>query len=1810
MRELFSAARSLLRTSRISFSKRIAQTNTRSSPLALASLPQHRYSFNSSERFSENIDLDNPAQLPKIQEDVSHFLKKYNEIFSEEDILSLTLEKLFSQDKEDLSYKKLHFLISHASGIHHYDNLTQGKIDIHTETEAKSPFYSLLNTFSERRVDVDGVEEDSKKGTTLQAKEDDLHKERECYEEQKSLDKHKGLKPLLHEIWLNAINKQRRNKRVFISYAWPVGDEHHEAWVKPFVETLAKHLTYTGLQIYLDEYQSGAGYDLAKHMKEIRKADHVLLISTRTMQMKLLKPESGVSFEHSEMIKRQKEMDILLKDRFVIPVLLNFVNYCHPEFKNLAEINICSDGYLNALRMIASYIYGFGQLDFRLWWKEQLKLHRLGESEREHKQEVWGKNIFPNPFYVQRAFIRNRISSSLRLAREKLQPQHSISLYGMQGAGKFEIARYIFLHPPVFYNLRLIFNAESSEKLEFEYFEFGSKFCNLGTSASPNKETAKKIKSWLEENPGWLIIYSNIEHFSKIKELIPITGGQIIFTSPQPLPATDVESYEVSYITQKESIALIEKTIGKKVADAEKLHDEFKGLAELIKIAALDIKLTPSITSVDEYLLQYRNTAIQYFSNPELVFGQHNHLLFASLSLSLAKLEIHDSRVKFLLAICAYLDADRISFDLLAEIFLKIGFIAQGGTRDKDSNWRPFGEDVFSHITKVEEGYSLDKALRALEFKFITINKTDRYITIPKSYQTFIRILLGNPIKYFILKNIVNSFSPGKFLNVVHHDSFSTLSIELPKHINTVISHFRELSIDRPDQIYWVKLLEYGAFVNQIIDPEKSIIFAEMAISLYDVHFKNDPDSASVLVLYCITTGAILDRESNVDKKKILAEKYYKYVDQAKALFTSSQNKIDEHDKINILHQFGNAQGRRGKVNDCIAHLNLAVKRIKNSGKDSELQKLSILKDLTVAYVEAGEFQNAIQVGEETLQLMLRHTPHAYTNILEQYSNLAIAYYNYALKHMNYHYLEKSVDYEKKGLEFFNKIPLKNMRDRYLFINESLKKRVKEIEVVMGAYNQAQELSKFIIENKRYIQEIYKMCLNFSPEEKVGFLNEILKAALAKRNEDFSKPVGMVNIASVYLMLGNPGQALIVLNHALSFQTSKHLYSLETVRLYLTFSEAYHKTKDPKNALKYLELANQILSENIFFANTVLVKIDFKELVEKYKTAAQEDINEIYLHLHALLERFQNHGKIYSLEQTQEEFLKQLNKKIDPKYIEKIHSLLNHNAPAIHLAIALMKSIHLSPEKFIEQYMTLNCQLDNNWLTQQPIYCPIEILICIVIAIQYLEKNCPKAIDIVNICAHFNSGAIPLFFLQEFLTSHEILTTFSILNDLGFIKVDPQSESCIQIHMHIQSALKLLLRSNDKENNSHQIKLIREVFKKFEVLLNFLGQKRDKSMIVKMTLLMPHIDKFLQHAFDLKLKEYLFSFLPLLANYAHFILGNSLYAINCLERFFHYYPSPDKMDEVPEKLCLFYAESYRIYACAKTYLGEGKSAEEYFAKTLMIFEKYLKPTDIKIARTLNDYSIILEPEQKINFLLRAKEILSGDSTQNELLARVLTNLAITYCSMSNKIDEAKNLIQEALRITMDKSKALNIKATILIAAGEGHALIEEVLRESLALQDEQLTEDHPERARTLTLLGDVLKKSKPQEAIVVLNKALEIDSQVYGSESYFVGLIKSSLSLASFYLNNIEAAKKSYNDALQIYKALQLESQKSKLHEALMRTASTVNATQYIHFTYPTNDSSNIKSNYTSGLFHQKSEAKVEHSAVDLSEDCSPQAKK
>ena len=468
-------------------------------------------------------------------------------------------------------FKYLQYILSHLESIDHHYKLLLGK-SVFVEsyntifTTLIQDGYSLLNG---KNIKENQVILPRTKATTLSTP-DNYQLEAKRFEEQKQYTLNPEFKRILAEIWQYTVKNGYRTKKIFISYAWPnEGDDHHEWWSQKFVMQLAVHLTWMGLQVFLDKNHSGPGFLLGNFMKKIQQVDHVLVISTRTMGEKLKYPESGVNFEYMQIKESLQKYPNLINQRFVMPVLLNHNKYCHPDFSDIAEISICKEGYLNAIESLAMYLYGIGELEFRVWWREILQKNKM--------TYLWRLPL-KNPNLIERKQLLTEIDSRFadRDNYQSTNPCMLVICQGITGIGKTQLAiSYCYAQYGKKYQKIFWFTAETALQIKAAYLDL-AKALNFKDEKNENI-LIERIKQWFETVPECLVVFDNVSDYEVLRPYLPRLGVDILVTTY----TTDWQRYgaciPVESFSTEEALEFISKCLARKNLD---VHDDIHSLAK------------------------------------------------------------------------------------------------------------------------------------------------------------------------------------------------------------------------------------------------------------------------------------------------------------------------------------------------------------------------------------------------------------------------------------------------------------------------------------------------------------------------------------------------------------------------------------------------------------------------------------------------------------------------------------------------------------------------------------------------------------------------------------------------------------------------------------------------------------------------------------------------------------------------------------------------------------------------------------------------------------------------------------------------------------------------------------------------------------------------------------------------------------------------------------------------------------------------------------------------------------------------------
>ncbi|KAM0259327.1 hypothetical protein ACHAQJ_003358 [Trichoderma viride] len=152
--------------------------------------------------------------------------------------------------------------------------------------------------------------------------------------------------------------------------------------------------------------------------------------------------------------------------------------------------------------------------------RERIKgLSRRASMARRHLQTTTSKFLVPytqNPDFVARSEILNNIKQQFGLGQnqESPQPRRRVSLYGLGGAGKTQIAiAYVYWLQEACPDVSIFWvHASNADRFRVAYTSIAEK-CDVPGSKDPKADILSLVKKWLEtqNKTRWLMVIDNAD---------------------------------------------------------------------------------------------------------------------------------------------------------------------------------------------------------------------------------------------------------------------------------------------------------------------------------------------------------------------------------------------------------------------------------------------------------------------------------------------------------------------------------------------------------------------------------------------------------------------------------------------------------------------------------------------------------------------------------------------------------------------------------------------------------------------------------------------------------------------------------------------------------------------------------------------------------------------------------------------------------------------------------------------------------------------------------------------------------------------------------------------------------------------------------------------------------------------------------------------------------------------------------------------------------------------------------------------------
>ena len=459
-----------------------------------------------------------------------------------------------------------------------------------------------------------------------------------------------------------------RPPKVFISYSHD-SDEHMER-----VLSLADRLRASGVDATIDQYVHDPedGWQVWTET-QMRNSDLVLVVCTETYLKRAERREEpgtghgaiweisvGYVLLYNQGMKNKKFVPVVFDkaDRTYIPLpLQSYTNYCIAD----------DQGYLELYRRLTNQPL--------ITMPELGRIESLPPRERATQRLIKGKpaSLWNVPHARNDAFTgREQILADLRADLVKKGKQ---ALFGLGGVGKTQIAaEYAWRHRDEYTAVIWCF-AGTEQSVRSGYAAIAALLDLPEKKSQEQAKVTEAVKSWLEQNTGWLLVLDNADDPAMVKPFLPQQGkGHILLTSRafsfQKIGL--VSPREVNVLSPDESREFLLQRTGKgpteKSPEADALAEELGYLPLALEQTAAYIMETGA--SFSSYLAGYRKQGLKLLEKQGPVMGndekeQQKRTVATAWALNFADIEENSPASAALLRLSAFLAPDAIPLELL-----------------------------------------------------------------------------------------------------------------------------------------------------------------------------------------------------------------------------------------------------------------------------------------------------------------------------------------------------------------------------------------------------------------------------------------------------------------------------------------------------------------------------------------------------------------------------------------------------------------------------------------------------------------------------------------------------------------------------------------------------------------------------------------------------------------------------------------------------------------------------------------------------------------------------------------------------------------------------------------------------------------------------------------------------------------------------------------------------------------------------------------------------------------------------------------
>ncbi|MBL7133054.1 MAG: ATP-binding protein [Phycisphaerae bacterium] len=279
---------------------------------------------------------------------------------------------------------------------------------------------------------------------------------------------------------------------------------------------------------------------------------------------------------------------------------------------------------------------------------------------RRRRTLIWNVPYRRNPNFTGREGELKALHDALASGTPAALTQ---AIAGLGGVGKTQLAlEYAYRHRDD-YEVILWVRSEQPAQLAGDYAALAEALNLPEKDAAEQEQTIAAVRSWLEQNTGWLAIFDNVPEPSSLDGYLPRPQtGAVIITSRHGAWRGTAEPLEVKVLPPKESIAFLKHRTGREDdADAGALADMLGHLPLALEQAAAYVE--ENGVSFGQYLEIFKKHQKDILRR-KVTTSDYGKSAATTWEVSFRKLR---PEAADLLNLCAFLAPDDIPLDLIAK---------------------------------------------------------------------------------------------------------------------------------------------------------------------------------------------------------------------------------------------------------------------------------------------------------------------------------------------------------------------------------------------------------------------------------------------------------------------------------------------------------------------------------------------------------------------------------------------------------------------------------------------------------------------------------------------------------------------------------------------------------------------------------------------------------------------------------------------------------------------------------------------------------------------------------------------------------------------------------------------------------------------------------------------------------------------------------------------------------------------------------------------------------------------------------------